>query len=48
MDATTEVTQAEQYLTFSVTREEYAVGILKVREIIRYEEVTAVPGRRRG
>jgi len=34
----------EQYLTFFIGREEYAVGILRVREIIEYTEVTRVPG----
>jgi purine-binding chemotaxis protein CheW len=32
-----------QLLTFSVAGEEYAVGILRVREIIQYENVTRVP-----
>lgn len=34
----------EQYLTFYIGREEYAVGILRVREIIEYTDVTRVPG----
>jgi purine-binding chemotaxis protein CheW len=34
----------EQYLTFFIGREEYAVGILRVREIIEYTDVTRVPG----
>jgi purine-binding chemotaxis protein CheW len=33
----------EQYLTFFIRGEEYAVGILRVREIIEYETVTRVP-----
>jgi len=33
-----------KYLTFSLGHEEYGVSILKVREIIGYIEVTAVPG----
>lgn len=33
----------EQYLTFFMRGEEYAVGILRVREIIEYEAVTRVP-----
>ena len=32
-----------QYLTFFTAREEYAIGIVKVREIIEYEAVTTVP-----
>ncbi|MBV9108886.1 MAG: purine-binding chemotaxis protein CheW [Gemmatimonadetes bacterium] len=35
--------QAEQYLTFVIGAEPYAVGILQVREILRYEAVTPVP-----
>lgn len=35
--------EASQYLTFQLAGEEYAVGILRVREILRYEEVTRVP-----
>jgi purine-binding chemotaxis protein CheW len=33
----------EQYLTFFIGDEEYAVGILRVREIIQYDAVTRVP-----
>jgi purine-binding chemotaxis protein CheW len=33
----------QQYLTFYIRGEEYAVGILRVREIIEYETVTRVP-----
>jgi purine-binding chemotaxis protein CheW len=32
-----------QYLTFFIAGEEYAVNILKVKEIIEYETVTVVP-----
>lgn len=32
-----------QYLTFFIAREEYAVNILKVKEIIEYDTVTTVP-----
>ena len=35
--------QKEQYLTFFIRGEEYAVGILRVKEIIEYETVTRVP-----
>lgn len=39
-------TQAEskQYLSFFIGEEEYALGILRVREIIEYDVLTAVPG----
>ncbi|MCU1349650.1 MAG: CheW protein [Acidobacteria bacterium] len=33
----------EQYLTFFIRGEEYAVGILRVKEILEYETVTRVP-----
>lgn len=33
----------EQYLTFVIDDEEYAVGILRVKEIIAYDTVTRVP-----
>lgn len=33
-----------QYLSFFIAGEEYAVGILQVREVIEYESVTRVPG----
>jgi purine-binding chemotaxis protein CheW len=33
----------QQYLTFFTAGEEYAVGILKVKEIVEYSSVTAVP-----
>jgi purine-binding chemotaxis protein CheW len=33
----------DQYLTFFIRGEEYAVGILRVKEIIEYERVTRVP-----
>jgi purine-binding chemotaxis protein CheW len=32
-----------QYLTFLTAGEEYAIGIVKVKEIIEYETVTTVP-----
>lgn len=34
---------SEQYLTFFLRGEEYAAGILRVKEIIEYETVTRVP-----
>jgi purine-binding chemotaxis protein CheW len=36
-------TSTVQYLTFLTAGEEYAVAIVKVREIIEYEAVTTVP-----
>jgi purine-binding chemotaxis protein CheW len=33
----------EQYLTFFIRGEEYAVSILRVKEIIEYESITRVP-----
>jgi purine-binding chemotaxis protein CheW len=41
MSATT--TAAPQYLTFTVAGEEYALGILRVKEIIEYDTLTRVP-----
>ena len=41
--AAAEPAEAQQYLTFAIGAEPYAVGILQVREILRYEEVTPVP-----
>ncbi len=35
--------QAGKYLTFALSDEEYGLEILKVREIIGYQKVTAVP-----
>ncbi len=34
---------AEQYLTFLMGGEEFAISILKVKEIIEYETITTVP-----
>lgn len=36
-------THGGKYLSFALGQEEYGVGILKVREIIGYMDVTAVP-----
>lgn len=38
-----EASNALQYLTFFIAGEEYAISILKVREVIEYDTVTAVP-----
>lgn len=47
MKATLESKQEQstsgQYLTFFIAGEEYAASILKVREVIEYDTVTAVP-----
>jgi purine-binding chemotaxis protein CheW len=43
MNATADAAGVSQYLTFQLAGEEYAVAILQVREILRYEEVTRVP-----
>lgn len=42
-EATPHVLGKGQYLTFFVAGEEYAVNILKVKEIIEYDTVTTVP-----
>src|SRR5882757_7185469 len=41
--ATKEVVEQKQYLTFLLAGEEYAISILKVKEIIEYDTVTTVP-----
>ena len=41
--ATNEAVEQKQYLTFLLANEEYAIGILKVKEIIEYDTVTTVP-----
>lgn len=40
---TSEVVEQQQYLTFLLAKGEYAISILKVKEIIEYDTVTAVP-----
>jgi purine-binding chemotaxis protein CheW len=40
---TTAPAEAGQYLTFELAGEEYALDILQVREILRFEEITRVP-----
>jgi purine-binding chemotaxis protein CheW len=35
--------ERQQYLSFRLAGGDYAVGILKVKEILQYEEITAVP-----
>lgn len=41
--ATKQSIDQQQYLTFLLAGEEYAIGILKVKEIIEYDTVTVVP-----
>jgi purine-binding chemotaxis protein CheW len=41
--ATRESVEQQQYLTFLLANEEYAISILKVKEIIEYDTVTTVP-----
>lgn len=43
MQAAEAATEQWQYLTFDMIGEEYAVGILRVQEIIEYDTVTRVP-----
>lgn len=38
-----EAADAAQYLTFSLGEQSYAVGILVIKEIIQYEQMTAMP-----
>jgi purine-binding chemotaxis protein CheW len=37
------ISQSEQYLTFLLCGEEYAINILKVKEILEFDTVTTVP-----
>lgn len=43
MAAQTTASEQAQYLGFFVAEEEYAIGILRVREILEYDTVTRVP-----
>lgn len=40
----TDATDRQQYLSFVLRESDYAVPIVKVKEILQYEGVTAVPG----
>ena len=42
-ERTKSVAPAGKYLTFALAREEYGVPVLKVREIIKIMDITAVP-----
>jgi len=43
LEAKQEASTAGQFLTFFIAGEEYAANILKVREVIEYDTITAVP-----
>jgi len=43
MSSQTVVADGTQYLGFHVAEEEYAIGILRVREILEFDTVTRVP-----
>ncbi len=43
METSTAAVEQSQYLTFFIAGEEYAVGILRVKEIIQYDTLTTVP-----
>lgn len=42
-DVAAETVEQQQYLTFFLAGEEYAIGILRVKEIIEYDRATTVP-----
>ena len=44
MDAVKQAVDETQYLGFYIAGEEYAIGILGVREILEYDVITKVPG----
>lgn len=44
MDAVRESGDETQYLGFYIGGEEYAIGILRVKEILEYDTITRVPG----
>ncbi len=43
MDQLSDIVQTDQYLTFTLGEETFAVEIVKVREVIDYVHVTSVP-----
>ncbi len=43
MDQSSDIVQTDQYLTFTLDKETYAIEIVKVREVIDYAYVTRVP-----
>ncbi|PTL76431.1 chemotaxis protein CheW [Vitiosangium sp. GDMCC 1.1324] len=44
MNTGSSTSEQKQYLTFHVSGEEFAIGVLQVKEIIPYEQPTRVPG----
>ena len=42
--STQSLSASSQYLSFIIAGEEYALGILQVKEIIEYDTITRVPG----
>ena len=44
MNMTNATESRTQYLSFALSGEEYSVNILRVKEIIEYDELTRVPG----
>jgi len=44
MEAVKKTTDQAQYLGFYIAEEEYAIGILRVKEILEYDTITRVPG----
>ena len=36
--------ESTQYLTFALAADEYAISVLRVKEIIKHDTVTRVPG----
>lgn len=43
VQAAQDATQAQQYLTFMLGKEMFAIGILAIKEIIEYDSLTEVP-----
>lgn len=43
MSSASEVAERQQYLAFTLAGGSYAVGILNVKEILQYDEITPVP-----
>jgi purine-binding chemotaxis protein CheW len=44
MEAVKKTTDRAQYLGFCIAEEEYAIAILRVKEILEYDTITKVPG----
>lgn len=44
MDTVMNTVERAQYLSFHIAGEEYAIGILQVKEILEYDTITGVPG----